>query len=75
MTGVNTFSVSGYGPERSSLSRLLARDSLARSAGVGEIIVANSTGTLTTRCTTTTASAGNPSASPLESADQDATDF
>ena len=30
MTGVNTFSVSGYGPERSSLSRLLARDSLAR---------------------------------------------
>ncbi|MFF3376739.1 rod shape-determining protein RodA [Streptomyces sp. NPDC002680] len=30
MTGANTFSVSGYGPERSSLSRLLARDSLAR---------------------------------------------
>ncbi|WP_371659954.1 rod shape-determining protein RodA [Streptomyces sp. NBC_00280] len=30
MTGGNTFSVSGYGPERSSLSRLLARDSLAR---------------------------------------------
>ncbi|NEC90636.1 rod shape-determining protein RodA [Streptomyces sp. SID12501] len=30
MTGANTFSVSGYGPERSSMSRLLARDSLAR---------------------------------------------
>ncbi|WP_055526357.1 rod shape-determining protein RodA [Streptomyces graminilatus] len=30
MTGANTFSVSGYGPERSSLSRMLARDSLAR---------------------------------------------
>jgi len=30
MTGSNGFSVSGYGPERSSLSRLFARDSLAR---------------------------------------------
>ncbi|MCX4908706.1 rod shape-determining protein RodA [Streptomyces sp. NBC_00878] len=30
MTGANGFSVSGYGPERSSLSRLFARDSLAR---------------------------------------------
>ncbi|MFD4522585.1 rod shape-determining protein RodA [Streptomyces sp. NPDC058470] len=30
MTGANNFSVSGYGPERGSLSRLFARDSLAR---------------------------------------------
>ncbi|MEU5342880.1 rod shape-determining protein RodA [Streptomyces sp. NPDC020766] len=30
MTGSNGFSVSGYGPERSTLSRLFARDSLAR---------------------------------------------
>ncbi|MER6092560.1 rod shape-determining protein RodA [Streptomyces bluensis] len=30
MTGVNTFSVSGYGPRRSVWARLLARDSLAR---------------------------------------------
>ncbi|MGP4049685.1 rod shape-determining protein RodA [Streptomyces sp. 2A115] len=30
MTGANGFSVSGYGPQRSSLSRLFARDSLAR---------------------------------------------
>ncbi|GGX54945.1 rod shape-determining protein RodA [Streptomyces fructofermentans] len=30
MTGANGFSVSGYGPERSSWSRLFARDSLAR---------------------------------------------
>ncbi|MFI1483710.1 rod shape-determining protein RodA [Streptomyces sp. NPDC020747] len=30
MTGSNGFSVSGYGPERSPLSRLFARDSLAR---------------------------------------------
>ncbi|MEU3557593.1 rod shape-determining protein RodA [Streptomyces fragilis] len=28
--GVNSFSVSGYGPERSALARLLARDSTAR---------------------------------------------
>lgn len=30
MTGADNFSVSGYGPERGSLSRLFARDSLAR---------------------------------------------
>jgi rod shape determining protein RodA len=30
MTGANGFSVSGYGPQRSTLSRLFARDSLAR---------------------------------------------
>lgn len=30
MTGANNFSVSGYGPERGGMSRLLARDSLAR---------------------------------------------
>ncbi|TLS42401.1 rod shape-determining protein RodA [Streptomyces montanus] len=30
MTGANSFSVSGYGPERSALARLFARDSLAR---------------------------------------------
>ncbi|MFJ7022522.1 rod shape-determining protein RodA [Streptomyces sp. NPDC101117] len=30
MTGANSFQVSGYGPQRAGLSRLLARDSLAR---------------------------------------------
>ena len=30
MTGTGGFSVSGYGPERSTLSRLLARDSILR---------------------------------------------
>jgi rod shape determining protein RodA len=30
MTGVNSFQVSGYGPERSGWTRLLARDSVAR---------------------------------------------
>ncbi|GAA0908399.1 rod shape-determining protein RodA [Streptomyces thermoalcalitolerans] len=30
MTGVNSFSVSGYGPERARWTRLFARDSLAR---------------------------------------------
>ena len=30
MTGVNSFSVSGYGPERAGWTRLLARDSLTR---------------------------------------------
>jgi rod shape determining protein RodA len=30
MTGANTFSVSGYGPERAGWTRVLARDSLAR---------------------------------------------
>ncbi|MFF0199472.1 rod shape-determining protein RodA [Streptomyces sp. NPDC005017] len=30
MTGVNSFQVSGYGPERAGWTRLLARDSLAR---------------------------------------------
>ncbi len=30
MTGANNFSVSGYGPARGGMSRLLARDSLAR---------------------------------------------
>ncbi|MBA2806136.1 MULTISPECIES: rod shape-determining protein RodA [Streptomyces] len=30
MTGANTFSVSGYGPQRSGWARLIARDSLAR---------------------------------------------
>ncbi|TPQ18568.1 rod shape-determining protein RodA [Streptomyces sporangiiformans] len=30
MTGANSFSVSGYGPERSTLARLFARDSVAR---------------------------------------------
>ncbi|WP_324785617.1 rod shape-determining protein RodA [Streptomyces sp. H51] len=30
MTGVNTFSVSGYGPERAGLARVFARDSVTR---------------------------------------------
>ncbi|MEU5094603.1 rod shape-determining protein RodA [Streptomyces sp. NPDC020996] len=30
MTGANTFSVSGYGPERAGLSRVFARDSVTR---------------------------------------------
>ncbi len=30
MTGANSFSVSGYGPERAGWTRVFARDSLAR---------------------------------------------
>ncbi|MFE9442760.1 rod shape-determining protein RodA [Streptomyces sp. NPDC006602] len=55
MTGVNSFQVSGYGPERAGWARLLARDSIARRldwpillaalalSGIGSILVFSAT--------------------------------
>lgn len=55
MTGVNSFQVSGYGPERGGWTRLLARDSLARRldwpillaalalSGIGSLLVFSAT--------------------------------
>ncbi|MDT0472877.1 rod shape-determining protein RodA [Streptomyces griseoviridis] len=55
MTGANTFSVSGYGPERAGWTRILARDSLARRldwpillsglalSGIGSLLVYSAT--------------------------------